>query len=126
MSDTLNLSHTFGSIKRGGEWRVPEHIVLRQRMGSAELDLTEADLAATHTVLELDMIGGSVEIRVPEDMLVISTLTTTLASYQDHRSPGPDTTLATATDAPTLAVQGRAAWGSVEVRGPKRSRHKPA
>lgn len=128
VSDTLNLSHTLGSIKRNGVWPVPEHIVLRQRMGSAELDLTEAILAAAHTVLDLDMVGGSVELRVPENMVVSAALETTLGSYQDHRKPGPDSALATASDAPapTLTIQGRAVLGSVEVRGPKRSRRKSA
>ncbi len=126
MPDNLTLSHTFGSVKRGGAWSVPEHVVLRQRMGSAELDLTEAVLAAATTVLDLDMVGGSVEIRVPADMVVTSELATSLASYQDLREPGPDDALATPSLAGrALTIQGRAVFGSVEVRGPRRSRLKP-
>lgn len=123
MSDTLNLSHTLSSLRRNGAWPVPEHVVLRQRMGSTELDLTEAALAAANTVLDLDMVGGSVEIRVPEEMLVTAELATTLASYQDHRESGPDAALAKVADVVrTLTIRGRAVLGSVEVRGPKRAR----
>ena len=116
MSETLNLSHTFGSTKRNGQWQVPEHVVLRQRMGSAELDFTEALLTATDVTLEIDMVGGSIELRVPEDMHVESTLQTSLASYQDHRGANPEPA------ARTLSIRGRAVWGSVEVRGPKKRR----
>ena len=111
---TLNLSHTFGSTKRKGQWEVPEHVVLRQRMGSAELDFTEAVLATPNITLDLDMVGGSVELRVPDDMHVESTLETKLASYQDHRRANPQPATR------TLSIQGRAVWGSVEVRGPKK------
>ncbi len=84
------------------------------RMGSAELDFTAAVFEAEQTTLDIDMIGGSVELRMPEDMRVQSTLSTTLASYQDHRKHTPETT------GRSLTINGRAVWGSVEVRGPKK------
>jgi hypothetical protein len=117
MTDTLNLDHTFGSIKRDGEWEVPAKVALRQRMGSASLDLTSAIFTAPHTNLEIDMVGGSIEIRVPADVRVIAGLRTTLASYEDHR--GGDSSMQTGH---TLSISGRAVWGSVEVRGPRKSR----
>jgi predicted membrane protein len=115
MTEALKLDHTFGSIKRAGPWSVPERMDLRQRMGSTALDRTELTFTGTHTELVVDMIGGSVEIRVPVDMHVTSALSTTLASYQDHRSDNPQTS------GHTLAISGRAIWGSVEVRGPTRT-----
>jgi predicted membrane protein len=115
MDDTLNLGHTFGSIKRDGQWEVPADVALRQRMGSASLDFTNAIFGAPQTNLEIDMVGGSVEIRVPTDMRVIAGLRTTLASYEDHRRE--DNSMQTGL---TLTISGRAVWGSVEVRGPRR------
>jgi predicted membrane protein len=112
-SAPLQLRHTFGSTKRSGEWQVPETVVLRQRMGSAELDFTAAVFEAEQVTLELDMIGGSVEVRVPGDMHVASNVATTLGSFEDHRAHNP------APGGRTLTIQGRAVWGSVEVRGPK-------
>jgi Cell wall-active antibiotics response 4TMS YvqF len=114
-SGPLQLRHTFGSTKRTGEWQVPGHVVLRQRMGSAELDFTAAVFETAQVTLELDMIGGSVELRVPEDMHVESTLATTLGSYEDHRANNP-----VGAAGRSLTIQGRAVWGSVEVRGPKK------
>ena len=108
----VHLKHTFGSIKRSGPWQVPSRIALQQRMGSTELDFT-AEFDTEQVALKIDMIGGSVELRVPENMRVESTLATTLASFQDHRKLPQDT------PGRSLTISGRAVWGSVEVRGPK-------
>jgi predicted membrane protein len=116
VSAPLQLGHTFGSTRRRGDWRVPERVVLRQRMGSTELDLTEAELESDHITLELDMIGGSVELRIPADMQVDVRVATTLGSIEDHRSTHPGSATR------TLEITGRAIWGSVEIRGPKGSR----
>jgi hypothetical protein len=116
VTETLNLDHTFGSIKRQGQWTVPEHVVLRQRMGSASLDLTEAIFTSPQTDLEIDMVGGSIEIRVPADMQVTADPRLTLASYEDHRRPDHSAPAGT-----TLTISGRAIWGSVEVRGPRKA-----
>lgn len=113
MDEPLLLSGIFGSTKRSGQWQVPAHVVLRRRMGSAELDFTDAVFGSAHTLLELDMIGGSVELRVPDDMHVESTVQTTAASYQDHRKHNPGSS------GRSLTISGRAVWGSVEVRGPR-------
>ena len=58
--------------------------------------------------MDIDMIGGSIELRVPDGMRVESELSTTLASDEDHRknlSPSPSR---------SLTLRGRAVWGSVE------------
>jgi hypothetical protein len=115
MTDSVTLRHTFGSIKRDGQWTVPELIVLRQRMGSASLDFTGADFAGAQIELRVDMFGGSIEVRVPPEVTVTSQLSTTLASYQDHRPGNP------ADSVRTLTITGQATWGSVEVRGPKKA-----
>jgi hypothetical protein len=77
---------------------------------SAELDFTSAVFASDHVVLDVDMIGGSIELEVPSDMPVSSGLATTMASYEDHRkvnSPDSDR---------SMTIRGRAIWGSMDVR----------
>jgi predicted membrane protein len=113
---TLLLGGFFGSTKRSGAWQVPERVLLKRRFGSAELDLTEAIFAGTEISFEIDMIGGSIELRVPEDVHVTSSMLTNFASYQDHRKTNPHPAER------TLTISGRATLGSVEVRGPKKSR----
>ena len=86
---------------------------------SAELDFTAAVFEAEQITLDIDMIGGSVELRVPEDMRVRSTLATTHAGRQDDRKHPPETT------GRSLTINGRAVWGSVAAR-PFPNRHRPA
>lgn len=109
-NEPLLLSHTFGSTKRKGVWHVPASVFLRQRMGSTQLDFTSAELEAAETVFDVDMVGGSIELKVPSDVSVVSELALTLASYEDHRK----TVAAQASR--RLVLRGRAVWGSVEVR----------
>jgi hypothetical protein len=116
--NTLTLGGVFGSTKRSGAWQVPEHVLIRRRFGSAELDLTEAIFAGSEISFEIDMVGGSIELRVPEGMHVRSSMLTHFASYQDHRSTNPHPAER------TLTISGRAVLGSVEVRGPKKSRRR--
>jgi predicted membrane protein len=106
----LVLGGVLGSTKRSGAWQVPAEVRLRRRFGSAELDFTDAVLASDHVVLDVDMIGGSIELKVPGDMHVSSELMTTLASYEDHRKVNPDAAVR------SMTIRGRAIWGSVEVR----------
>ena len=85
-------------------------------MGSTDLDLTEADFTGPVTTIDLDMIGGSVELRVPDGVVVEAGLHTVLAGFSDHRKDAP------ARGEREVHLRGRAIWGSVEVRGPRTSR----
>jgi predicted membrane protein len=109
-NEPLVLSGVLGSTKRSGAWKVPAQVTLRRRFGSAELDFTSAAFESDHVVLDVDMIGGSIELKVPSDMHVSSELATTIASYEDHRKVNPSDT------GRSMTIRGRAVWGSVEVR----------
>lgn len=106
----LKLRHTFGSIKRKGDWSVPGSVVITQRMGSTELDFRQASFESDQTIIDVDMIGGSIEMKVPHDVDVEADIATTLASYQDHRKEQgtPRRGL--------IELRGRAVWGSIEVQ----------
>jgi hypothetical protein len=111
----LELRGVFASVKREGNWLVPSTLRLHRRMGSAELDFTQADIRHPVVRIEVDMIGGSVEMRVPEGASVgLDAVAVTLGSVQDHRKDAP------AQGTPHFDITGQVRWGSVEVRGPKR------
>jgi hypothetical protein len=111
----LELRGVFGSVKRQGHWRVPSTLRLHRRMGSVELDFTEADIRYPVVRIELDTIGGSVELRVPESASVsLDAVAVTLGSVQDHRKEAP------ARGALHFDITGQLRWGSLEVRGPRR------
>jgi predicted membrane protein len=109
-NEPLVLKGVLGSTKRSGAWKVPEQVTLHRRFGSAELDFTSAAFDTDHVVLDVDMIGGSIELKVPSDMHVSSELATTMASYEDHRKVNPPDS------GRSMTIRGRAVWGSVEVR----------
>lgn len=124
--DTVRLSGTLSSVKRRGAWAVPRHLVIEGWLTSAELDLTEAVIDHDVLDVELDVVAGSVELRLPDGASVeFGDLTTTVGSAEDHRRDG------VARGHPHVVLSGRVVLGSVEVRGPswlarrRRSRDEP-
>ena len=113
----VELSHTFGSLKRSGQWVVPRSLRLRQRMGSAELDFTEAKISDPVISIELDVSGGSIEIRLPEGASASTDgVGSVLGSVQDHRKD------AVANGNPHFVFTGAIRAGSLELRGPRTRR----
>jgi hypothetical protein len=112
--EVLELRGVFGSVKREGPWRVPRTVRIHRRMGSVELDFTQADMRYPVIRIELDTIGGSIEARVPEEASVsLDGVAVTLGSAQDHREKPP------VQGTPHFEIVGRLRWGSLEVRGPR-------
>ena len=66
VADRVELRGWAGSLKRHGEWVVPTRLALVRRLGSIHLDLAKARFAGPVVVIELDMVRGSVDIRLPE------------------------------------------------------------
>jgi hypothetical protein len=112
--EVLELRGVFGSVKREGRWRVPRTLRLHRRMGSVELDFTQADIRHPVIRIELDTIGGSIEARVPEEASVsLDAVAVTLGSVRDHRKEPP------IQGRPHFEIVGHLRWGSLEVRGPR-------
>ena len=113
--DAVTLTGWLSSVSKTGHWRVPKVLRLHRRGGSTQLDLTEADIAYDAIAIELDVIGGSVEMRVPEETSVnLDGLAVGLGSAEDHRGGPP------AGGKLHVDIVGNLRWGSLEVRGPKR------
>lgn len=112
--NTLELRGTFGSRKRQGEWDVPGVIAINTRMGSTELDFTNARFSGPELRIDVDMWGGSIELRFADGVSVTTdAVATTLASVEDHRK-NP-----VANGHPRVTIAGKLTWGSLEIRGPK-------
>jgi hypothetical protein len=113
--DVVEWRGTFGSIKRKGAWTVPSKISIHRRMGSVELDFTEAQFTSPVTDIELDMVGGSIEIRVREDASVSTDeVVVSMGSIEDHRKTRE------VGGSPRLRFHGSLRMGSFEVRGPRK------
>jgi hypothetical protein len=114
-ADRLELRGWLGSLRRHGQWTVPTRLALVRRVGSVVLDLTHARFAGPVVVIELDMVRGSVHIRLPDgasasidDVIVYG------GSARDRRKDPPSD------GKPHVVLTGRVVMGSVSIRGPRR------
>jgi hypothetical protein len=88
---------------------------LVRRMGSVDLDLTHARFAGPVVVIELDMVRGSLDLRLPEGASAsIDDVTVYGGSARDRRKDPP------AEGRPHVVITGRIVLGSVNIRGPRR------
>ncbi|MGQ0839523.1 DUF1707 SHOCT-like domain-containing protein [Actinokineospora sp.] len=69
-SRPVEFRSTMSSVKRNGNWVVPQDILIRNRMGSTDLDFTEAVIDHAEVRVEVDVAGGSVELLMPESASV--------------------------------------------------------
>jgi hypothetical protein len=116
-ADRVQLRGWLGSLKRSGEWIVPTRLALVRRFGSVDLDLVNARFAGPVVVIELDMVRGSVDIRLPDGAS---------ASVDDVEVFGGSATdlrkNARAEGTPHVVLTGRMVVGSLKIRGPRRQR----
>lgn len=116
-ADRVELRGWLGSLKRHGEWIVPTRLALVRRVGSVELDLTNARFAGPVVVIELDMIRGSLSLRLPDGASAsIDDVTVYGGSARDLRKS------ARVEGTPHVVLTGRMVMGSVKIRGPRRQK----
>ena len=116
-ADRLELRGWLGSLSRSGQWTVPTRLALVRRVGSVHLDLTNARFAGPVVVIELDMVRGSVDIRLPEGASAsIDDVSVYGGSAKDRRKDPP------AEGRPHVVITGRVVLGSVNIRGPRSKR----
>jgi hypothetical protein len=108
------VRNMLSSVRRSGEWDVPARLVVRTTLGSTELDFTSARIPHEVVEIDMDVVAGSVEMRVPDGSRIDRTsLTVTLGSVEDRSRPGPDGVV--------FRLSGAVRAGSVEIKPPKRS-----
>ena len=114
--DVMDLGATLGSTSRKGHWVVPRTLRVRSRLGSTELDFTEARIDHPVVDVEIDVKGGSVEMRLPEGASAsMDDVHVTAGSIEDHRKHREPM------GRPHFTVTGTLSWGSLEIRGPRRN-----
>jgi hypothetical protein len=100
-----------GVIRRG-RWRVPERMRVIAIMGGVELDLTEADLTAQVTEIDVIAVMGGLAVTVPPGVRLESDGIAILGSFEDqsHEPVSGDP------NAPIVRVRGVAIMGGVETK----------
>jgi Domain of unknown function (DUF1707) len=98
---TLSANPSTAVVRRG-LWTVPREIVVRNRWNKVELDFTAARFPYRELRLELDAIGGQVEVRLPEGATVtVHNLDSTWWSGVADKRTSADTGL------PFVVISGR-------------------
>lgn len=107
----LNPSSVFASVERSITDQNFEQGKAETVFGSIELDFLSANMAGDSAVLQVAVVFGSVEVRVPTTWNVVLETTAVFGSAENKtRAPLPGDKMK------TLTVRGEVVFGSVEVK----------
>jgi len=107
--DRVELKNTMSSLHRKGQWAVPRELVVRNRMGSTDLDFSEAEIPHAVVTVELDVTAGSVKLLLPEGATV-NTEEIEVSAGSVHDKAG------TGLGRPHFVLTGAVRAGSVQIK----------
>jgi Domain of unknown function (DUF1707) len=106
----------FAREHRSGRWVVPESLLVTAAFGEVVLDLREAVLQSLHVTIYATILGGRLDLIVPDGVAVVLTGTAVLSRrVGDHPPPARP-------GGPVIEVRTLALGGRVRVVTPRRSR----
>ena len=117
----------FGRDRRDGRWVVPERLAVTVAFGEVVLDMREALLQSHRTVVFATMVGGTLQLIVPDGVTVEPTGNGVLSRARGPmaaRAGGPDAAGAggpAVPEAPVIEVRTLALGGRLKVIRPRRS-----
>ena len=115
----------FGRERREGRWVVPDRLAVTAVFGEVVLDMREAILQSGRVTVFATVLGGTLQLIVPETVEVELTGTTVLSRKSGRESHRPPAARA-APDAPVIEVRAVAFGGRVKIVRPRRSRWREA
>ncbi|MBB5806746.1 hypothetical protein F4560_006514 [Saccharothrix ecbatanensis] len=111
--DRQELKSTMSTVSRKGAWEVPRQLVVRNRMGTTDLDFREASIPHAVVDIELDVTAGSVKLVLPEGATVNADGVELAASnLKDKVGTGSN-------GRPHFVVHGHVRAGNVEIKKKK-------
>ena len=111
----------FGRERRDGRWVVPERLAVTAIFGEVVLDLREALLQSRRVTVLATVLGGTLQLIVPEGVAVEMSGTAALTRKTGQAGPKPAGAPA-ATGTPVIEVRALTFCGRVKVVRPRRSR----
>jgi predicted membrane protein len=107
----FNQDSVFASVERKITSQVFESGKVSAVFGSVEMDFSHANMAADRATLDVSVVFGSLEMRVPDSWNVVVEATAVFGSSENRtRTPSP-------TENPkTLLVRGDIVFGSLEIK----------
>lgn len=110
------VTGVFGRDARAGRWVVPETLPVLAIFGEVELDLREAILTRSRTVIYATLIAGTIQLIVPDGVQVETTGSAVLTRKRidrGARSPGGDPAV--------IEVRTVGFGGTIRVTAPRQS-----
>jgi hypothetical protein len=118
LDDSRSITAFFATTQRNGRWVVPDRLTVAAVGGQVILDLRQALLQGTHTVLNATLLGGQLHLHVPDGVRVTVTSTRQPARVQaDLARPTPPPP-----GTPLIEVRSFSVAGRVHVHAPRRPR----
>jgi predicted membrane protein len=108
-NSSLSAMAILGGVSRGNNSRTFRNGDLLAVMGGLEIDLRHAAIHG-EAVIDLFVLWGGIEIRVPEDWTVVSKVVPVMAGVEDKTRPPQGAT------AHRLVLRGLALMGGVEIK----------
>jgi hypothetical protein len=112
----------FGRERRDGRWVVPERLTVSAVFGEVVLDMREAILQSQRVTVLATLMGGTLQLIVPEGVAVETTGTAVLSTRSGSRDAGPPRAGPQHPHAPVIEVRTFALGGRVKIVRPRRSR----
>ncbi len=108
----VELRANFATLKRNGDWTVPHELVIYNRLGSTDLDFSEARIKHAEVRIQLNCGGGSVKLVLPEGASVVhDEVRMTAGSIKDKVGGGTG-------GRPRFVLTGSVTAGSLVIRKP--------
>jgi hypothetical protein len=118
LDDSRMVTAFFATARREGRWVVPDRLSVTAVGGHVILDLREALLQSLHTILHVTLVGGQLQMLVPEGVSV----TVTRSRYSGRMGadlnprPGPDLR----PGEPLIEIRTFSVAGQVQVHTPRK------
>ena len=109
-----SVAGIFARERRSGRWVVPESLAVTAVFGEVILDLREALLQSRQVTIYATVIGGHVDLIVPDGIAVV--MTETAVFGRRHAGDGPPPR----PGAPVIEVRSLALGGRVRIVTPRR------
>ena len=77
-------------------------------LGGAELDLSDAEMPGNEARIQVSVMMGGIEIRVPRDWTVVNRITPVLGGVENHTR--------SRSDGKRLIIEGSVVMGGVEIK----------
>jgi hypothetical protein len=113
------IAGVFGRERRDGRWVVPERLAVTAIFGEVVLDLREAVLQSQRITLLATVLGGTLQLIVPDGVAVVMTGSAVLSRTSGRGGPNPADHPA---QTPVIEVRALSFGGRVKVIRPRKSR----